>query len=107
MDTSDILTALAIGIAAGIIDVVPMIIQKLNRTACASAFMQWVFLGLVIPFVAWNIEPWLKGIIIAELALIPVLIIVSSADKKAIIPMLIFSAILGAGVGFAGDYFIG
>jgi len=103
----NILIALIIGVVAGLIDVIPMIIQKLDKTACWSAFIHWVVLGLIIPFVGWDIQPWLKGLIIGELTVIPVIIIVSTKDKKAIIPILIFSAILGTGVAIAGSYLIG
>lgn len=103
----NILIALAIGISAGIIDVVPMIIKKLNRTANISAFVHWVVLGLIIPFVHWDIDPWLKGLIIGELVSLPVMIIVFAQDKKSVIPMSIMSAILGVGVAVAGAYFIG
>lgn len=102
-----ILTALLIGIIAGTIDVIPMIIQKLDRYANLSAFVHWVVLGLVIPFVSWGIQPWLKGLIIGELVTLPVMIIVAKNNKKALIPMVIMSAILGAGVGFSGAAFIG
>ncbi|HHJ52595.1 MAG TPA: hypothetical protein ENJ89_05330 [Caldithrix abyssi] len=104
---NEILTALAIGIAAGIIDVVPMIIQKMDKYANLSAFMHWVVLGLIIPFVSWNIAPWLKGFIIAELSAIPILMMVAPTDKKAIVPITIMSAILGIAVGIAGKAFIG
>ena len=101
-----ILIALAIGISAGLVDVIPMIFQKLNKTACWSAFTHWLVLGLVIPFVDWNVDPWLKGLIIGELSALPILIIVSKQDKKAVIPIIGMSAILGIGVGMAGAYFI-
>ena len=104
---NDILIALLIGIVAGIIDVVPMIIQKLNKYANLSAFMHWVVLGLIIPFVDWSIAPWLKGLILGELLAIPVIIIVSQNDKKSILPILLMSAILGMGVAIAGARFIG
>jgi hypothetical protein len=99
--------ALGIGVVAGIIDVVPMIIQKLDRSACISAFVHWIALGLIIPFVGWGIQPWLKGLLVAELAALPVMIIVYPKDRKALIPMSVFSAILGAGVGMAGAMLIG
>jgi Mn2+/Fe2+ NRAMP family transporter len=102
----NILIALAIGITAGIIDVIPMLIQKLDKRANWSAFIHWVVLGLIIPFVSWKIDPWLKGLIIGELAAIPIILIVAKEDKKAMIPILIFSAILGIGVAIAGAYFI-
>ncbi len=103
---NNILIALVIGIAAGTIDVLPMIFQKLNKIAIYSAFVHWVVLGLIIPFVNWEIAAWLKGLIIGELTLLPILIIVSQNEKKAYIPMILFSGILGIGVAVAGSIFI-
>ena len=104
---SEIFIALIIGVIAGIIDVVPMIMQKMKKSANLSAFFHWVVLGLIIPFVSWNIMPWLKGFIIAEISAVPILLIVASNDKKAIIPITVMSAILGIGVAIAGAKFIG
>lgn len=104
---NNILIAIIIGIVAGIIDVTPMIIMKLDKTANFSAFFHYFILGVIIPFVNWDIEPWLKGIIISSLAALPIMIIVYQKDKKALIPMSIFAIVLGAGIGFAGGYFIG
>jgi len=104
---NDVWIALLIGIVAGIIDVIPMIIQKMDKYANLSAFTHWVMLGLIIPFVSWNITPWLKGLLIAELAAVPVLLMVAQQDKKAIIPIAAMSAFLGAAVGFVGGQFIG
>ncbi len=99
--------ALSIGLIAGIIDVVPMIIQRLDKFACVSALVHWIVLGLIIPYVNWDIQPWLKGLLIAELTAIPIMIIVYPQDPKALIPMFVFSAILGIGVGVAGAKYIG
>jgi len=104
---TNILIALLIGIVAGIIDVIPMIIMKLDKTANWSAFIHWVVLGLIIPFVHWDIDPWLKGLIIGELMTLPIIIIVAPNDKKSLIPIILFSAILGMGVAIAGSKFIG
>ena len=104
---NDILIALLIGVVAGIIDVIPMLIQKMNKAANLSAFTHWVVLGLIIPFVSWDIAPWLKGLVIAELSAVPVLFMVGTEDKKAILPIVVMSALLGAAVGAAGNYFIG
>ncbi|MFO7828306.1 MAG: hypothetical protein R6V23_06785 [Bacteroidales bacterium] len=102
-----ILMALIIGIVAGLLDVIPMIMMKLNKNAILSAFMHWVVLGLIIPFVEWDIDPWLKGLIIGELSAIPVMISVYSDDKKSMIPIILMSAILGIGIAIAGARFIG
>ncbi len=104
---NNILIALLIGIIAGIIDTVPMLIQKMNKFANLSAFFHWVVLGLIIPFVSWDISAWLKGLIIGEISAVPVLFMVAAEDKKAIIPITLMSAVLGMGIGIAGSYFIG
>lgn len=98
---------LGIGVIAGLIDVVPMIIQKLDKYSCISAFVFWIVLALIIPYVNWDIQSWLKGLLIAEMTAIPIMIVVFPQDPKALIPMFIFSALLGAGVGISGAKFIG
>ena len=104
---NDIFIALLIGIIAGTIDIIPMIIQKLDKNASLSAFVHWVVLGLIIPYINWDIQPWFKGIIVALLTAIPIMIIVYQQDKNALIPMTLFSIILGAGIGLAGANYIG
>lgn len=104
---NSILIAIVIGLVAGLIDIIPMIIMKLEKVANVSAFVHYFVLGLIIPFVSWDIAPSIKGIIISFLSALPVMIIVFPKDRKAIIPMIIFAIILGAGIGLAGDRFIG
>ena len=104
---NDLLIALFIGIIAGTIDVVPMLIQKLDRVSCSSAFFHYLALGLIIPFVHWEIQPWITGLLISGLTAIPIMIIVYPKDKKAIIPITIFAVILGIGIALAGVKFIG
>ena len=103
----EIFIALSLGIVAGIIDIIPMIMQKLDKYANASAFTHWVALGLIIPFVSWDIAPWLKGFIIAELSAIPLLYLIVPKDKKALLPILVMSAVLGIGIAILGEMFIG
>ncbi len=104
---NDVLIALCIGAIAGIVDVIPMIMRKMDKYANLSAFFHWLVLGLIIPFVSWNIAAWLKGLIIAEMSAIPILFMVASKDKKAILPISLMSGILGIGIGIAGAYFTG
>lgn len=103
---TNFITAIIIGTVAGLIDAIPMIIQKLDKRDTVSAFLHYFALGLIIPFVNWGIAPWIKGIIIALLTSIPIMIIVYPKDKKAIFPIFIFSLILGAGIGIVGAKFI-
>jgi hypothetical protein len=99
-------TALLIGVSAGILDVIPMIIQGLNVYACISAFMFWVALGLIIPFVNWNMKAWVKGLLLAELMALPVIILILSEGIVSVMPIPVFSAFLGSLVGIAGKRFV-
>jgi len=46
-----LLVGAAIGFIAGIIDVIPMLIRRLSKESCWSAFIHYFVLGLIIPFV--------------------------------------------------------
>lgn len=106
MKKINFLIALFIGAIAGMVDVIPMILQDLNLYACSSAFIHWLALGTIIPYVAWNVKPWLKGLVIAELTSLPIAIIVAEKEPISIIPILLFSAVLGILVGIAGNKFM-
>lgn len=103
---SKILIAIIIGVSAGIVDIIPMIIQKLDKRDTISAFIHYFALGIIIPFVDWGIPLWATGIIVSFLTAVPLMIIVFKSDKKAVIPMIVFSIILGAAIGFCGELFI-
>jgi len=104
---SKLLISLLIGIIAGIIDVIPMIIQKIDKYANISAFVHWVVLGIIISYIKIPFAPWLKGLVIAELSALPIMILVAKDNIKGIIPVLIMSAILGILVGITTTKFAG
>jgi len=96
-----ILFSFLIGSFAGIIDIIPMLIQRLNKYAIVSAFVQWLVLGFIITHINIpNIDSWLKGLIVAVLVSLPVIIIVMQTDPKSAPIILVTSAILGSLVGF-------
>ena len=102
---SKLIIAIIIGTIAGIIDIIPMLIQKLDKFANISAFVHWVVLGIIIAYVEIPLAPWLKGLVIAEMAAAPVAILQLKNDKKAIVPILILSAVLGMAVGITTNRF--
>jgi hypothetical protein len=93
----------SLGIVAGVVDLVPMVIQDLEFNACASAFAQWVVLGIFINYIDFGIRSWIKGLLIAELAIIPILILVSSEGVSTILPIIGMTAVLGSLVGHFGS----
>lgn len=101
-----ILLSIVLGTLAGVIDIIPMFMQKLDRYSIASAFIQWVVLGFVITHIEFGVGGWLKGLIVAVLLSIPVIVLVAKADPKSAVPIIVMSAILGSAVSFIGDKFI-
>lgn len=91
--------ALAVGLIAGIIDILPMIFQKLDRYSIFSALIQWIVVGFVIFYIDFGISGWLKGLILAVLLAIPIVILVMKADLKSVPIILTTSAVLGSLVG--------
>ena len=97
------LFAMLSGIVAGGIDILPMVLKKMDRYSILSAFVHWVVLGVIIPYVNWNMHPSVRGLIIAVISAIPIMLIVAKEDVQAVIPMLIFSVILGLLLGFVSS----
>jgi hypothetical protein len=104
---TEILIALALGIVAGVIDAAPMIRPEIPRVSVLYVFSQWVFIGLLIPFVEWDLTPWIKGILIAELGMVPVMVLTFYRNRKKVPFIMMMAAVLGAGIGIAGSVFIG
>ena len=102
-----LLLSMIIGVVAGIIDILPMVIQKMDKRSIASAFLQYFFVSIIIinctiPGVVW----WLQGGIIALALSIPIIIIVSGKDKKAVPIIATMSIVLGTLISIAGHVFI-
>jgi len=103
MDT--LLLSAIIGVVAGTIDAIPMLIQKLEKRAIVSAFLQYFFVSIVIvnidlPHIVW----WLQGGLISVALALPVVVLVAAKDKKAVPIILTMAAVLGTLIGVAGHY---
>lgn len=93
------------GVAAGIIDVIPMVIQKLTWDANISAFLMWVVIGLFVSLYKFRIPVFAGSIVTAFLVLLPSAVIIGYKEPFSLIPIagmtLIISFLLGLVIGFA------
>ncbi|MDR3142129.1 MAG: hypothetical protein LBU37_10445 [Tannerellaceae bacterium] len=101
-----LLLSVIIGIVAGIIDVAPMIIQKLPKYSTIAAFVYFFFISIIIvnidlPHIPW----WLEGGLISFALMIPILIHVGHTDKKPLPIITVNTIVIGTLVGIAG-YFL-
>ena len=103
MKKKKILYGIAFGVIAGIIDVVPMIIQKLTWDANLSAFSMWVVVGFILSITKINLKPILKGLLISFLILLPTAIIIGWQEPISLFPISIMTLILGGLLGYFID----
>lgn len=100
-----LLTALAIGLGAGVIDVIPMLIQRIDRNSCVAAFVHWVVLAVVIAYVSAPVPDWAKGAIVGLFCALSTVILVAQGDPKSAVPILVMSTVLGGVVGILAGKF--
>lgn len=96
-----ILSGILLGAAAGIIDVTPMILQKLPWDANISAFIMWVVIGFFLSVSEIKIHSILKGILFSFLTLLPCAILIGWKEAESLIPIVIMTLVLGGLLGFA------
>jgi len=95
--------SLICGIVAGVIDIVPMVIQQLDMYSIVSAFVHWIVVAFVVNYVQLSLRGWLKGMLVAEVLAVPVIILVMKTEIDAVIPMIIMSAVIGSLLGMVGE----
>ena len=96
-----ILTGLLFGLIAGLIDIIPMVLQDLTWDANLSALTMWIIAGFFVAAVDLKINPTLKGIFISFLVLLPCAFIIGWNEPVALIPIAIMTTILGGLLGFS------
>jgi hypothetical protein len=101
-----IVIGIGLGTMAGVIDLVPMIIQKLPFNADLSAFVMWIVIGFFISIVDLRISHVLKGIAIALLILLPNTFIIGWENPLKLVPITVMTIILGGLTGYFYNRFI-
>jgi hypothetical protein len=86
---------------AGIIDVIPMLMQNLTWDANLSAFAMWIVVGFLISTSDLKINSIIKGILTAFLVLVPTAILIGWKEPVSLIPVIIMTTILGGLLGFS------
>ncbi|MDD3772885.1 MAG: hypothetical protein PHC38_09555 [Weeksellaceae bacterium] len=92
---------LLLGIVAGIIDVIPMIMQNLTWDANVSAFTMWIVVGFLIATSDLKINSIIKGIMTAFLVLLPTAVLIGWKEPVSLIPITIMTTFLGGLLGFS------
>ncbi|MPM90507.1 hypothetical protein SDC9_137628 [bioreactor metagenome] len=88
-----------LGVIAGIIDVIPMVIMKLTWDANVSAFMFWIISGYLIA-THDRFNGVKNGILISFLVLTPSAILIGWNDPLSLIPIIVMTLLLGSILGY-------
>lgn len=95
------IAGIGLGVIAGILDVIPMVLQHLSWDANISAFSMWVIVGFLISAVDINLNSILKGILISFLVLLPSLILIVWKEPFTLLPISVMTIILGGLLGWS------
>lgn len=89
------LIGLTTGFIIGMIDLIPMILQKLTWDANISALTMWIIVGFLTSRIDLKINPIIQGILIAFLVLLPSAILIGWTEPISLVPIAIMTIILG------------
>lgn len=95
-----IFISLAVGIGAAIVDIVPMIILKLDPIFVLSAGLFWIIMGVLVPRIVFTGVPWVDGIILGLLCLLPMISLIHKMDPSGLPKIIPTTIILGTAVGW-------
>lgn len=92
-----------LGVIVGVINVLPMILQKISWDANISTFLTWVIVGFLISTTNLKLQGILKGIIISILIFIPSTIFVIESNLTGAIWIIVMTLIFGSLLGYLID----
>lgn len=89
-----------LGLFFGLLDTIPMIINKIEKHAILSAFVY----HLIMPFILFHFSPYsyliINGAFLYLICSIPIVILVFKDDKKSVPIILCTSIVVGILSGF-------
>jgi len=105
MKINKIWYGIGFGAIAGLLDIIPMIVQKLTWDANLSAFSMWVITGFILSVSDFKLKSVFKGILVSFLILIPSAILIGWKEPISLIPISVMTLILGSLMGYFVDRF--
>jgi hypothetical protein len=102
---SKLLITLAIGAAAGLVDIAPMLWRRADPYLLGSVFTHWFVTTIFIAYAAMPLHPAMKGALIGGLSTLPILITYAQNHPERLVPVFAIALALGAVVGFVTSQF--
>jgi hypothetical protein len=90
-----------LGVVAGVVDAIPMVVQGLPWSAVISAMTMWVVVGFLISTSDLRMSAIAKGLLISFLVLASPAVLIAWNDPMSLIPIGIMTTVLGSVLGIA------
>ncbi len=97
---------LLLGLAAGILDVIPMAFLNLNLTTLLATLLHWLGLSIIITYARMPLNNWGSGMLIAGLTSLPLGVVIHTDSIGGICQMTFFGLVLGGLLGYTSDRLI-
>lgn len=95
------LVIVIVGLAAGLLDLVPLVMVKAPLLNMAAIMVFWLVAVFFMAKVTLFRNPLLNGLVVAVMIMLPVVMTVYTINPKDFLPMLSMAVILGPLSGIA------
>lgn len=94
---------LLLGLAAGILNAIPMAFLDFHWQAVAAVLLHWLGLGIVIAYARMPLESWATGMLIAMLTTLPLGVLLHPGDALGVLQVLGIALVLGGLLGYTAE----
>ncbi|EGB16656.1 hypothetical protein DND132_3453 [Pseudodesulfovibrio mercurii] len=97
---------LLLGLAAGILNAIPMVFLDVPLQAVAAILLHWLGLSIIIAFARMPLESWATGMLIAVLTALPLGILLHPDAPLGVLQVVGINLVLGGLLGYASERLI-
>ena len=94
---------LLLGLAAGILNAIPMVFLDASWQAVVAVLLHWLGLSLIIAYARMPLESWATGMLIAGLTALPLGLLLHPGSALGLLQVMAFSLVLGGLLGYTAE----
>ena len=94
-----------IGLVAGLLDLIPLVMVGAPLLNMASILMFWIVTSIFVAHVTLSKNSLVNGLVLSTLKMLPLLMVIYTINPKDFVPMLSMAVLLGPVVGLLNKRF--
>lgn len=103
----NLLIGLSIGLVAGLLEIALVRSYEKNTITLIAIVVHWAGVGGLMPFITFDANFWVKGLVVGLLTTLPFVIISINTSRNAAIHTAVFIPIWGISIAYLCAVFIG